>query len=113
MAIAVKTAPKGFTQKYAGPIVGTGAQTANRLLNDMPKRTSGVVCVTDQRMLFFGITAFSKVKKMWWGVPRNEVGGVEPGDLLFAVRFTDGSMAWFGGNRNDYEAIASALDQTV
>lgn len=76
----------------------------------MPQRTSGVISVTDHRVLFFG-TGFSRVKRMWWEIPRDAVTGATPAakSMFFILFFADGSQAWFGGGHHDSDAIAAAL----
>jgi hypothetical protein len=103
--IAVKQNPGKAAR--GEPIVGTGAVTAARLGNDMPTRASGLLCVTDRRVLFFE-AGFRTVKKMWWEIPRERIDGVEPGGI-FGLRFDDGSVASFGGG-HAWKPIGTALD---
>ncbi|MGH3240646.1 MAG: hypothetical protein ACRDNL_09700 [Spirillospora sp.] len=105
-ALALRSAPKG-TQSGHGPIVGTG-NIAGQLLNDMPARAAGLICITDRRVLFFS-TGLKKVKRLWWHIPRETVNEIVPGQLMFALQFTDGTQAWFGGGGPDHESLARAL----
>ena len=114
----------GITVNLGGdPSVRVGGRLASQL-QGTEKRMSGVLCITDRRVVFFrtgprglgelfgtGLTSSSELAGQ---VPRDQVAGLNRLDRLnYAVVLSDGSEARFTGNRHDYVAIATALDLTI
>ena len=96
------------------PTLRVGGRLASQL-QGTDKRTNGILCITDQRVLFLRV-GLTSIKDLRGQVPRDQVGSlrrVEGVAFTYAVCLTDGSEAAFTGNSHDYVAVATALDLVI
>ncbi len=98
----------------ADPTLRVGGRLASQL-QGIDKRANGILCITDQRVLFLRV-GFTSIKELRGQVRRDQVGSlrrVEGVAFTYAVCLTDGSDAPFTGNSHDYVAVAAALDLVI